>query len=305
MDLGHLLTFRIVADRGSFSRAAQELGLSQPAVSNQIRTLEARLGQRLLDRGGRSVEMTPAGEVVYQAALRMLEQQDRLRHDLANISEEVSGRLAIGSSTGPGELLLPRLCAEFSRLYPDVQLALEVHDTQAVCERVLAGRVEIGFVGAARAQRGLAFEAVITDELVLAAPADHLLASRKSVSVEELADIPMLVQQQGSGVRAVVEDALAQKGTSRGPHSVAMEMGLQQSVKAAVLDGLGVTVISRSAIARELEQGALVAVSIVDPPLTRDFHAVWRDGRTLSRASAAFLDFVRDALGPEGRGTRA
>lgn len=296
MDLGHLLTFRIVADRGSFSRAAQELGLSQPAVSNQIRSLEARLGQRLLDRGGRSVEMTPAGEVVYQAALRMLEIQDRLRHDLASITEEISGRLTIGSSTGPGELLLPRLCAEFSALYPDVQLALEVHDTQAVCERVLEGRTEIGFVGAARPQRGLEFEAVITDELVLAAPPDHPVASRGSVGVEELATIPMIVQQKGSGVRAVVEDALAGLGAPRASYAVVMEMGLQQSVKAAALDGLGVTVISRSAIEREVEQGALVAVPIVDPPLTRDFHAVQRDGRTLSRASSAFLEFARDAL---------
>jgi DNA-binding transcriptional LysR family regulator len=192
--------------------------------------------------------------------------------------------------------LLPRLCAEFSALYPDVQLALEVHDTQAVCERVLEGQVEVGFVGAARAQRGLVFEAVITDELVLAAPPDHPLASRKSVKVQELADIPMLVQQQGSGVRAVVEDALTKLGSPRASHSVAMEMGLQQSVKAAALDGLGVTVISRSAIEREVEQGALAAVDIVDPPLTRDFHAVWRDGRTLSRASSAFLEFARDRL---------
>ena len=299
MDLGHLQTYLVVVDRGSFSRAAKDLGLSQPAVSNQIRGLESRLGERLLDRGGRSVEMTPAGEVVYRAAQRMLELQATLERDLAEVGEDVSGRLTIGSSTGPGELLLPRICAEFGAMHPRVRLALEVHDTRAVCERVLDGQVEIGFVGAAIPQRGLIFEAVLTDQLVLAVPPGHELAARESIGVADLADIPMLVQQRGSGVRSVVEDALAEAGAGRGALRTAMEIGLQQSVKAAVLDGLGVTVISRPAIEREIAQGDIVAVAITDPPLRRDFHAVRRDGRTIGRASAAFLEFARAAFGAD------
>lgn len=290
MDLGHLLTFRTVVDRGSFSRAAQDLGISQPAVSNQVRSLETRLGQKLLDRGGRGAVMTPAGEVVYAAAGRMLEMQDQLERDLSDARDAISGRLCVGSSTGPGELLLPRLCARFASLYPEVKVALEVHDTQAVCERVLEGQVELGFVGAASPRRGLIFEPVITDELVLVTPPDHRLAARQTITTMELADLPMITQQEGSGVRAVLEQAL-------GPGAdVTMEMGLQQSAKAAVLDGLGITVLSRAAVQREVEMGTLASVAIIDPPLQRDFFAVSRDGRTMSRVSSVFLDFAREGL---------
>ena len=291
MDLGHLLSFRTVVDRGSFSRAAQELDVSQPAVSNHVRVLEARLGQKLLDRSRRGAEVTPAGKVVYAAAVRMLEMQEQLERDLSDTSEVVSGRLAVGSSTGPGELLLPRLCAQFASLYPDVSVALEVHDTQGVCERVLDGQVELGFVGAANPRRGLAFEPVSTDELVLVTPPGHPLAARRTISADELRELPMISQQEGSGVRDVVEQALGADAARP-----VMEMGLQQSAKAAVIDGLGVTVLSAAAVEREVDHGTLAAIPISDPPLRRDFFVVRRDGRTLSRASAAFLDFARDGL---------
>jgi DNA-binding transcriptional LysR family regulator len=296
VDLGHLLTFRTVVELGSFSKAAQALDLSQPAVSQQIRSLEKRLGQRLLDRGGRRVEVTPAGDILYAAACRMLETEERLLSDLSHASEQIAGRLAIGSSTGPGELLLPRLCAEFAAAHPDVRVVMEVHDSRTVCDRVLDGAVEIGFVGAESAQRGLAFEPVITDELVLITPPDHTLASASTITVAELADVPMVVQQKGSGVRAVVEQAFAAQGLRRGPDATTMEMGLQQSAKAVVLDGLGVTVISRAAVEREVAQGALAMVGITEPALRRDFHAVWREGRTLTRSGAVFLDFARGSL---------
>jgi DNA-binding transcriptional LysR family regulator len=209
----------------------------------------------------------------------------------------VSGRLVLGSSTGPGEVLLPRLLGAFHAAYPDVTVSLVVSDTQTVCERVLDDELELGVVGAARPQRGLVFEPFVQDELVAIVPPGHPLAERRSVTLEELAAEPMLIQQEGSGVRSVVEAALRENGVRDRDLNVAMELGLQQSVKAAVLDGFGITVISRLAVERELADGSLVALALEGAGLERSFFAVRHAGRTPKRVTQTFVDFARAELG--------
>jgi DNA-binding transcriptional LysR family regulator len=297
VDLRQLLTFRTVVDKGSFSQAAEELEVSQPAVSFQIRALEERLGHRLLDRSGRRVRVTEAGEVVYRYARRMVGLEAELEREMGEIGTRISGRLVLGSSTGPGEVLLPRLLGAFHEAHPEVKVSLVVSDTQTVCERVLDDELELGVVGAARAQRGLVFEPFVRDELVAIVPPGHPLAGRGSVTLEELAAEPMLIQQEGSGVRSVVESALRENGVRDRDLRVAMELGLQQSVKAAVLDGYGITVISRLAVERELADGSLVALALEGAGLERSFFAVRHAGRTPKRVTQAFVDFARTALG--------
>jgi DNA-binding transcriptional LysR family regulator len=297
MDLKNLLTFRTVVEKGSFSLAAEQLEISQPAVSLQIRALERLLGHRLLDRRGRRLSLTDAGTIVFRYANRMLTMEDELAHELDAIGHKVAGRLVIGSSTGLGEDVLPRVCAAFRRAHPDVTVSLVVQDSQSVCRRVLDGELELGVVGVAIAHRGLVFEPFLHDELVLIAPPDHPLAGRERVRLEELADVPLLLQQEGSGVRAVLEAALRSRGLRTRDLNVAMELGLQQSVKSAVLDGVGVTVISRLAVEREVAEGRLVALELEGPGLARDFHSVRRASRTLPRLPALFLEFAREAIG--------
>lgn len=294
MDLRHLVTFCAVVDRGSFSAAAEDLGISQPAVSAQIRSLEERLGQRLLDRTGR-VTLTEAGQVLETYARRIIELEADLERAMGEVGDRIAGRLVVGSSTGPGEILLPRLLADFRAEHPDVTVSLVVHDTQTICDRVLDGELEIGIVGAARPQRGLEFTPFLRDELVLIAPPDHPLAGSGAITLADLAVTPLVVQQRGSGVRAVVEEALRAAG-HRLPEPVAMELGLQQSAKAAVLDGLGVTVISKLAVSREVADGRLVAIPIAGPELARDFVLVRAAGRTPTRLTTAFMDFATERL---------
>ncbi len=296
MDLRQLITFRTVVDKGSFSQAAEELEISQPAVSFQIRALEESLGHRLLDRSGRRVSVTEAGEIVYRGARRMIGLAAELERDVEEIGTTVSGRLVLGSSTGPGEVLLPRLLGSFHAAYPDVRVSLQVSDTQTVCERVLDDELELGIVGAARAQRGLVFEPFVRDELVAIVAPDHHLAGRGSVTLEELAAEPMLIQQEGSGVRSVVEAAIRESGLRDRDLTVAMELGLQQSVKAAVLDGFGITVISRLAVEREVADGTLVALRLEGSGLERHFFAVRHAGRTPKRVTTTFLEFAQEAL---------
>ena len=296
------MTLRTVVEKGSFSQAAEELEISQPAVSFQIRALERKLGHRLLDRSGRRVSMTEAGEVVYGYARRMIGLEAEMGRAVGEVGTAIAGRLVIGSTAGPAELVLPRLLGAFHRAYPEVRVSLVVTDTQSVCDRVLDDELEIGVVGAGRTQRGLEFESFLRDELVLIVPPGHHLADRGGVSLEELAAEPMLMQQEGSGVRAALEAAMRESGLRDRDLSIAMELGLQQSVKAAVLDGFGITVISRLAVEREVDDGLLVAVPITDPALARDFSIVGHAGRTPRRVVSAFRDFARAELGAAAAG---
>jgi DNA-binding transcriptional LysR family regulator len=292
MDLRQLHTFRTVVERGSFSGAAEELEISQPAVSFQIRALEDGLGQRLLDRSGRRVSLTEAGEVAYRYAKRMMALETEMAREIGELGDRIAGPLVLGSSTGPGELVLPRLLGRFAAANPLVRVRLVVLDTQTVCERVLDEELELGIVGAARQQRGLVFEPFMRDELVAIVPPGHRLAGRPSVRLEELVSEPMLVQQEGSGVRSVVERALRDAGVRDRDLNVAMELGLQQSVKAAVLDGFGITVISRLAVEREVADGRVVALTLEGPGLAREFWSVRHAGRTPRRSARAFLEFA-------------
>ncbi len=297
MDLRQLLTFRTVVDKGSFSHAAEELGISQPAVSFQIRALEERIGQRLLDRSGRRVTLTDAGRVVDTHARRMLALEDELLRDVAGLSDHLSGPLVLGSSTGPGELLLPHLLGGFKRENPDVEVSLVVQDTQTVCDRVLDDEIELGVVGAARPHRGLVFEPFVRDELVVICPPGHALAKKKRISLADLASQPIILQQRGSGVRAVLEAAFRASGVRMRDLDVTLELGLQQSVRVAVLDGLGITVISRLAVDRDLAEGRLVAVEVEGAVLARDFSLVRHAGRTPSRVSEGFVAYAGEHLG--------
>jgi DNA-binding transcriptional LysR family regulator len=230
----------------------------------------------------------------------MLGLEAELLREMEGLGTRVAGRLTLGSSTGPGEVLLPRLLASFRRTHPDVVVSLVVQDTQTVCDRVLDGELELGVVGAERPHRGLVFERFMRDDLVAIVPPGHPLAGRERVRLEDLRGEPFLMQQQGSGVRAVLEEALRARGMRLRDLDVVMELGLQQSVKAAVLDGLGITVISRLAVEREVAAGDLVAVEIEGDDLARDFHVVRHAGRTPSRVSTAFLEFARAELMAHG-----
>ena len=301
MDLRHLAIFRAVIERGSFSAAADSLGVTQPAVSFHIRSLEERLGQKLIDRSGRQLSLTEAGEVLDDYARRLLSLEDELERELDALGTEIAGDLLLGSSTGPGELVLPRLCAAFRETNPKAGVRLAVYDTQHVCERVLEGSLELGIVGAESGPRGLDFEPFLRDELIVAVPAGHGLAGRDHISLAELAEQPLIMQQQGSGVRHVLMAAFAEEGVREHDLVIDLELGLQQSVKAAVLDGLGISVLSRLAVDREAADGMLSVVPIAGEGLTRDFFSVRPSGRTPKRIASAFLEFARGWFDGESR----
>lgn len=296
MDTRQLTSFCAVVDNQSFSLAAEQLGVTQPAVSLQIRSLEQRLGRRLLDRSGRRVEPTEAGLRLYRSAQRMLALEEQLVEDVADASEgELAGRLEIGASTGPGGSVVPLLLCEFQRANPSVRISLTVSDTQTIVDQVAGRELAVGIVGAARRHRGITFEPLFRDEVVLACPPGHSFAGR-TITLEELQSEAPIVMQEGAGVRQVIDDALRAAGLRERHSQVSLELGLQESVKSAVAAGYGVTFISRSAIEAELSTGAIATARVEGVEPAREISLATATGRTMPRTAAAFLEFARERL---------
>jgi DNA-binding transcriptional LysR family regulator len=296
MDTRQLAAFCAVVERKSFSQAAERLGVTQPAVSLQVRSLEKRLGRKLLDRSGRRVEPTEAGLALYRGAQRMLALEGQLIDELEAEGEgELRGTLEVGASTGPGSTVVPVLLCEFQRENPGVAVSLSISDTQTVVNRVAERELELGVVGAARRHRGVTFEPFFRDEVVLAVPPTHRFAG-KTLSLEQLREEPLIVMQEGAGVRQVIEDELRSAGTRLRDLEPRLELGLQESAKAAVVAGFGVTFISRAAIEADLAAGTLATARVKGLEPAREISLVRSAGRSPTRAADAFLEFARARL---------
>ena len=291
MDTRQLAAFCAVVERKSFSQAAERLVVTQPAVSLQIRALEQRLGTQLLDRSGRRVEPTEAGQRLYASAQRLLALEEQLLDDVvADEAGALSGTLELGASTGPGGTVVPVLLCEFHEQHPDVRIRLTVSDTQSVVDQVADRELELGVVGAARRHRGVVFEPFFRDEVVLACPAGHRFAG-KTITVDDLRDEPLIFMQDGAGVRQVIEDELRAAGVRLRDLDVRVELGLQESVRSAVAAGHGVTFISRTALNGDL---AIARVRGLDP--VREIFLARSSGRSETRASRSFVEFARTRL---------
>ena len=296
MDTRQLAAFCAVVERRSFSQAAERLGVTQPAVSLQVRALEKRLGTQLLDRSGRRVEPTEAGMRLYRGAQRLLTLEEQLLDEVAGEGAgELAGELRIGASTGPAAIVVPLLLCEFQREHPEVRIALTVSDTQSVVERVADRELELGIVGAARRHRAVRFETFFDDEVILACPPGHAFAGR-TVSLDELRGESLIVMQEGAGVRQIVEDELRALGTRLRDLDVRLELGLQESVRSAVQAGYGVTFISRSAVEPELAAGTLAVARVQGLDAKREISLARAAGRTPTRVADAFVEFARGRL---------
>jgi DNA-binding transcriptional LysR family regulator len=296
MDTRQLQAFCAVVERRSFSQAAERLGVTQPAVSLQVRSLEKRLGTQLLDRSGRRIEPTEAGLRLYRGAQRLLQLEEQIVNEISEGAEgALGGGFAIGASTGPGGVVMAELLCEFALQHPVLDIRLDVADTQSVVERVADRTLELGVVGAAPRHRGVEFEPFFRDTVVLITPPGHRLAGR-TVSLAELAVETLIVMQDGAGVRQMIDDELRRVGTRLRDLNVHLELGLQESARSAVRAGYGVTFISRSSVEADLAAGTLAEARVEGLELEREIQLVRAAGRSETRAARAFLEFARDRL---------
>ncbi len=297
MDTRQLAAFCAVVERRSFSQAAERLGVTQPAVSLQVRALEKRLGTQLLDRSGRRVEPTESGWRLYRGAQRLLALEEQILSDVALSGEgELTGDLVLGASTGPAAIVVPVLLGEFQRENASVRVFLTVSDTHTVIERVAARELELGIVGASRRHRGVRFEPFFSDEVILACPSGHPFSGR-TVTLDELRGESLILMQEGAGVRQIVEDALRRRGVRLRDLDVHLELGLQESVRRAVEAGYGVTFISRTAVESDLEAGTLAEARVQGLEATREISLASAAGRARTRVADSFVGFARERLG--------
>jgi DNA-binding transcriptional LysR family regulator len=296
VDLRQLQTLAAVAERGSFSAAAESLGVTQPAVSQQIRTLERDLGVVLIDRSGRPMRLTERGEVVHRYARRLLALRDEFERELAEGAGELSGRLVVGASTGPGEHVLPELLGSFRNVHPGVTVSLRVEATGTIVDLVLDRELELGVVGARRPHRALAYDPFLRDRVILAVPPGHRFGGR-TVQLAELLAEPLIVMQPGSGIRSVIEDELRRAGVRVRDLQIGMELGLQESAKSAVEAGFGVCFLSSLAVEKELRLGTLETAQVAGIDAARDFWTVRPAARAPTRLVEEFLIHCSERLG--------
>ncbi len=296
MDTRQLQAFCEVVERRSFSQAAERLGVTQPAVSLQVRSLEKRLGTQLLDRSGRRVEPTEAGLKLYRGAQRLLQLEDEIVGELQQgATGELEGAFEIGASTGPGGVVLAQLLCQFAEEHPHLHVALSVFDTQTVVERVADRTLQLGVVGAAPRHRGVEYEPFVRDTVILACPPGHAFGGR-TISLDELKAETLIVMQEGAGVRQMIDDELHRAGLRLKDLHVRLELGLQESVTSAVRGGYGVTFISRSSVENDLAAGTLVEARVRELELEREIYLVRSAGRAEARAARAFVEFARQRL---------
>jgi len=294
-----LQVFHTVARLLSFTKAAESLHMTQPAVTFQIRQLEEYFNTRLFDRTHNRISLTEAGEKVYTYADRILDLYREMDNEIRTLTGEIIGVLVIGASTTVAEYLLPRLLGEFQQLYPKVKLRLKVSNSMGVVHMVENNDVDIGLVESPVSNKSLAVEVCWQDNLVLIAPPGHPLAKRDVVRVNELIEYPFVSREEGSGTRCVISDYLDENALSMADLDLSLEFGSPEAIKSAVESGLGISVVSESTLAKELELKTLVAIKL-EPPLHRPFSMVHQRQKFRLRAMQEFLKFAHEQCEGEG-----
>jgi len=290
MDFVRLSVFSAVARRLSFSRAAEALHLSQPAVSKHIRQLEAELGVQLLHRRGNHVELTDAGRLVADYAQRVSVLTEEVRRVLGELEGLQRGYLRVGASTTPGLYLLPQVLARFQEKYPGVEVTLTIANSADITRQVMSGQVDLGFVGAPTETPGLQVRPFAEDEIVLIVPPGHSLAQQQTFTPGLLANETLILREAGSGTQQIAQSHLSELGVK--PRRV-MELAGCEAVKRAVAAGLGVAFVSRHAIELEMAQQL---VSVPDIPELRFMRPLFILTRKDARPSAAALAFLALAV---------
>jgi DNA-binding transcriptional LysR family regulator len=292
-DLRQLEIFCKVIELGSFSKAAHEVFLAQASVSERISTLEKMVGARLLDRLGRQVVPTKAGERLYKHAVLLLDMKEKVRQEMESFLGIRQGEIHMGASTIPGEYILPKVIGDFNEKYPSVSVILTISDTSDIETRVLEGNLELGVIGSKSSQRTLRCQALWKDELVLAIPAQHRWAGKEEVPITALLEEPFILRETGSGTLRHIEHYL---GTPRPSPieslRVVARFGSSTAIKEGIKAGLGISILSSRAIDTELNAGILKALRVKGVPMVRSFYLVRDKRRTSSPLCQAMLDFL-------------
>ncbi len=285
-----LRLFLEVARHGSFTRAANALAISQPAISAQVALLERRYGQGLIERRARGIRLTEAGQLAVDYAERIFGLTREMEVVLDDLRDVRRGHLTAGASSTIGEYLLPMLIGRFRTLHPGVSVAVRVANTETIVSEIRSHQLDLGFVGGRPAASDLVAEAFDEDEIVPLAAPDHALAGRSGVPLAELVAAGLVAREVGSATRATAEATLKAAGFEP---RVTMELGSNEAVKRAVRAGLGIGLLSRRAADAELAAGYLVVLDVWAWSCRRALYTTYRRDKRLSAAERRLLELAR------------
>jgi DNA-binding transcriptional LysR family regulator len=287
-----LQVFHTVARLLSFTKAAESLHMTQPAVTFQVRQLEEYFNTRLFDRTHNRISLTAAGERVYEYAAQIFDLYAKMDNAVRDMTGEISGVLIIGASTTIAEYMLPALLGDFKKKYPDINVHLKVSNSDGIVSMVENNDIDLGVVEAPVVNKNLVVENCRNDRLVAVVPPTHELAGKKKLNVKELIEHAYIAREEGSGTREVIEEYLASTGMKPADMSIAMELGSPEAIKGAVEAGMGVSIVSEVTIHKERHLGTLVSLEL-DPPLERPFSFVHQKQKFRQRAMDELLVFAR------------
>ena len=287
-----LQVFHTVARLLSFTKAAETLHMTQPAVTFQVRQLEEHFNTRLFDRTHNRISLTDAGKIVFQYADKIFDLYGQMENAVREMTGEISGALTIGASTTIAEYMLPSLLGDFKDKYPDVNIHLKVSNSDGIVSMVENNAIELGVVEAPVTNKNLLVENCRTDQLVAISPPNHPLAKKKRVRLEDLLDFSFICREEGSGTREVISEYVNKVDKTGHGLNISMELGSPEAVKGAVEAGMGISVVSRATIQKELKLGTLVEIPL-DPPLERPFSFVHQKQKFRHRVMEKLLDFAR------------
>jgi len=287
-----LQVFHTVARLLSFTKAAETLHMTQPAVTFQVRQLEEQFNTRLFDRTHNRISLTDAGRRVFEYADRIFELYAEMENGVRELTGEISGALTIGASTTIAEYMLPTLLGDFNSRYPEVSIHLKVSNSEGIVSMVESNAIDLGVVESPVGNRNLVVETCRQDELVAIVPPGHPLGAFETVTFDRILDFPFICREEGSGTREVINDYLDHLPGCAAGLKVAMELGSPEAVKGAVEAGMGISVVSKATVQKELRLGTLVILPL-DPPLRRPFSFVHQKQKFKLRVMEELLEFAR------------
>lgn len=288
-----LSVFFSVARLLSFTKAAESLHMTQPAVTFQVRQLEEHFNTRLFDRTHNRISLTEAGKRVSEYAERIFQLYSELENSVRELTGDISGVLILGASTTIAEYMLPALLGDFKAKYPEVNLRLKVSNSEGIVSMVEQNIIDLGIVEAPVSNKNLAVAVCRTDRLVVITPPGHPLSKADTVPLTAIADYPYICREEGSGTREVILDCLREAGVEPSQLNIIMELGSLEALKGAVEAGIGISVVSIATLVKEIKLGTLEVLEL-DPPVERPFSFVHQKHKFRQRAMDELLEFARE-----------
>ncbi len=291
MDYDQLASFLEVSRLRSFSRAAEKLYRTQPAISAQVRLLEQECGEKLFDRSAKKVQLTPAGEILQGYAEKLMVLQKEALQAIAELNQTPRGKLYIGANEATCLYVLPKTFAKFKQLYPLVQISIYRNFSHKIVQKVQEGQVDLGIITLPHTGTGMEVIRVFRDEVQVVTPKNHPLAKLKSVTAEQIANYPLILPKTGR-TRVVIDRLLRDY---RDRVQVSMELASVETQKKFVIAGLGISLISRTYCSAEVTAGLLKLIPLEGEKMYRELGLIYRRDRYLSLPAKVFLSVVRES----------